>query len=129
MIGLVCFCQSKTAYEMRISDWSSDVCSSDLVLRHVLDHHRRGRREAGERDQPGIRPRVRPRPVAGGDDVENGVEMPAAAPPLPPPFGMPARALGAHELTPRRSAQHGLDARPGPLHGHVMTPRGRERTY
>src|SRR3546814_16507391 len=22
----------KTAYEMRISDWSSDVCSSDLVL-------------------------------------------------------------------------------------------------
>src|SRR3546814_6545549 len=22
-----------TAYEMRISDWSSDVCSSDLVLR------------------------------------------------------------------------------------------------
>src|SRR3546814_15489730 len=22
----------KTAYEMRISDWSSDVCSSDLIL-------------------------------------------------------------------------------------------------
>src|SRR3546814_4378818 len=40
-IGLfVCFKQ-KTAYEMRISDWSSDVCSSDLhqprellLLRH-----------------------------------------------------------------------------------------------
>src|SRR3546814_798320 len=29
----VCFCcvKQKTAYEMRISDWSSDVCSSDLV--------------------------------------------------------------------------------------------------
>src|SRR3546814_12768672 len=27
-----CFKQ-KTAYEMRISDWSSDVCSSDLQLR------------------------------------------------------------------------------------------------
>src|SRR3546814_2768761 len=26
----ICFKQ-KTAYEMRISDWSSDVCSSDLV--------------------------------------------------------------------------------------------------
>src|SRR3546814_4365070 len=26
-----CFKQ-KTAYEMRISDWSSDVCSSDLLL-------------------------------------------------------------------------------------------------
>src|SRR3546814_6960422 len=24
------FCKQKTAYEMRISDWSSDVCSSDL---------------------------------------------------------------------------------------------------
>src|SRR3546814_16228075 len=25
------FCKRKTAYEMRISDWSSDVCSSDLA--------------------------------------------------------------------------------------------------
>src|SRR3546814_5116291 len=25
-----CFFTKKTAYEMRISDWSSDVCSSDL---------------------------------------------------------------------------------------------------
>src|SRR3546814_494630 len=25
------FCKHKTAYEMRISDWSSDVCSSDLT--------------------------------------------------------------------------------------------------
>src|SRR3546814_8203987 len=34
--GIVCDCllifffKQKTAYEMRISDWSSDVCSSDL---------------------------------------------------------------------------------------------------
>src|SRR3546814_10914981 len=27
--------KEKTAYEMRISDWSSDVCSSDLL--HTLD--------------------------------------------------------------------------------------------
>src|SRR3546814_13681603 len=27
-----CFCKQKTAYEMRISDWSSDVCSSDLAF-------------------------------------------------------------------------------------------------
>src|SRR3546814_2129486 len=27
------FFKQKTAYEMRISDWSSDVCSSDLVAR------------------------------------------------------------------------------------------------
>src|SRR3546814_7833304 len=35
--GLICSCfffffKQKTAYEMRISDWSSDVCSSDLIL-------------------------------------------------------------------------------------------------
>src|SRR3546814_2607643 len=32
LCGLVCFFffKQKTAYEMRISDWSSDVCSSDL---------------------------------------------------------------------------------------------------
>src|SRR3546814_658358 len=29
------FFKQKTAYEMRISDWSSDVCSSDLLLREV----------------------------------------------------------------------------------------------
>src|SRR3546814_9679049 len=30
------FFKQKTAYEMRISDWSSDVCSSDLPLRQRL---------------------------------------------------------------------------------------------
>src|SRR3546814_10907271 len=30
------FFKQKTAYEMRISDWSSDVCSSDLG--HAADH-------------------------------------------------------------------------------------------
>src|SRR3546814_6995793 len=43
MIGVFCcsvsicvvffFFKQKTAYEMRISDWSSDVCSSDLVAK------------------------------------------------------------------------------------------------
>src|SRR3546814_8285459 len=28
------FFKQKTAYEMRISDWSSDVCSSDLKIVH-----------------------------------------------------------------------------------------------
>src|SRR3546814_6838904 len=28
------FFKQKTAYEMRISDWSSDVCSSDLLFAH-----------------------------------------------------------------------------------------------
>src|SRR3546814_9036368 len=31
MLFLVFFFKQKAAYEMRISDWSSDVCSSDLL--------------------------------------------------------------------------------------------------
>src|SRR3546814_3861067 len=31
MFSVFCFFKQKTAYEMRISDWSSDVCSSDLI--------------------------------------------------------------------------------------------------
>src|SRR3546814_8890317 len=30
-VSIFFFFKQKTAYEMRISDWSSDVCSSDLV--------------------------------------------------------------------------------------------------
>src|SRR3546814_17299073 len=30
--SVVFFFKQKTAYEVRISDWSSDVCSSDLVI-------------------------------------------------------------------------------------------------
>src|SRR3546814_8182700 len=33
---LLFFVKQKTAYEMRISDWSSDVCSSDLWVLPVL---------------------------------------------------------------------------------------------
>src|SRR3546814_5861939 len=31
LFGYFFFFKQKTAYEMRISDWSSDVCSSDLL--------------------------------------------------------------------------------------------------
>src|SRR3546814_248347 len=53
------FCKQKTAYELRISDWSSDVCSSDLALDQAgVDR----RRERGivERDR-----QVRPVGLAG----------------------------------------------------------------
>src|SRR3546814_7222992 len=33
LMDLIFFFKQKTAYEMRISDWSSDVCSSDLLAR------------------------------------------------------------------------------------------------
>src|SRR3546814_7548736 len=44
------FFKQKTAYEVRISDWSSDVCSSDLVRR--LEAMRRAMRSV-ERDVDG----------------------------------------------------------------------------
>src|SRR3546814_4189992 len=37
------FFKQKTAYEMRISDWSSDVCSSDLHDQDVMAVEGRGR--------------------------------------------------------------------------------------
>src|SRR3546814_9668306 len=51
-MGCVCigdwsffFFKQKTAYEMRISDWSSDVCSSDL---HILNDVEQCRGNDGE---------------------------------------------------------------------------------
>src|SRR3546814_1886820 len=39
--GAFFFFKQKTAYEMRISDWSSDVCSSDRAQQgHVVDEVR-----------------------------------------------------------------------------------------
>src|SRR3546814_15205070 len=65
MIFVVFFFKQKTAYEMRISDWSSDVCSSDLGIADLLgdgdpDPHRRiivaarprQQHEAGHRRAP-----------------------------------------------------------------------------
>src|SRR3546814_18973314 len=44
MVFFVFFFKQKTAYEMRISDWSSDVCSSDLAVARAdfVDFYARG---------------------------------------------------------------------------------------
>src|SRR3546814_1003086 len=44
---MVFFCKQKTAYESRISDWSSDVCSSDLCSARLLG---RGRLPKNDRE-------------------------------------------------------------------------------
>src|SRR3546814_8231582 len=56
------FFKQKTAYEMRISDWSSDVCSSDLGAR--LSRHARSSRRAHPRDPDRLAFRV-----DGGDGI------------------------------------------------------------
>src|SRR3546814_20442804 len=43
----VCFVKQKTAYEMRISDWGSDVCSSDLCTGHRRQRRHRARHGGG----------------------------------------------------------------------------------
>src|SRR3546814_5128415 len=62
---VVFFFKQKTAYEMRISDWSSDVCSSDLP-RHCNDC-----------DAPGL--------------IAASAGSVAAAPALPPTVSVDAR--------------------------------------
>src|SRR3546814_19461591 len=85
--------KQKTAYEMRISDWSSDVCSSDLpeATRQPVDivaqragggaearigHHQRPRRVIGETDAeqgaPGVAADLRARDDRGDLVREHG---------------------------------------------------------
>src|SRR3546814_5973011 len=48
---VILFFKQKTAYEMRISDWSSDVCSSDLSPaddKRFSGSRRHGRGSAGD---------------------------------------------------------------------------------
>src|SRR3546814_11055087 len=70
-VGLCLFLKQKTAYEMRISDWSSDVCSSDLAafaasgVEEQRDHV--VAEAAPQRRRPHVfavelQPAVRPRP-------------------------------------------------------------------
>src|SRR3546814_18627133 len=49
------FFKKKTAYEMRISDWSSDVCSSDLAARPAGEEvgEGKGQHHAAHRDHGG----------------------------------------------------------------------------
>src|SRR3546814_892224 len=59
------FFKQETAYEMRISDWSSDVCSSDRPRHHAAGHR------PAEREPAEIAPRHRrhrPCRRAGGQD-------------------------------------------------------------
>src|SRR3546814_5347385 len=64
------FFKQKTAYEMRISDWSSDVCSSDLQAPRVVGGNLQRNRTDGRRDNEH---RDRTRRVVGGDLQRNRV--------------------------------------------------------
>src|SRR3546814_13425820 len=73
---LIFFFKQKTAYERRISDWSSDVCSSDLYLAGGIEEHDADTRPIGARIA-GMRRRHCVR--CGAGSAETG----ASAMPLP----------------------------------------------
>src|SRR3546814_16511313 len=98
-VFLFFFFKQKTAYEMRISDWSSDVCSSDLHARHYRRERRLLHRQDLLRDHPLILQR---RAAAGGGErgaVEDGLRR------VDGEFG-------------QQNRQGGLAPGTGPLGGH-----------
>src|SRR3546814_10482568 len=85
---LLTLCKQMTVYEMRISDWSSDVCSSDLLLARLFP--RLGYRRAAGRDHP----------VARGSDHPSEREARQGARP---------RRAADHHLGAARAAVHAPD--------------------
>src|SRR3546814_7987564 len=69
------FFKQKTAYEMRISDWSSDVCSSDLQKRFEINGHRA--RPCRQRSSAAV---WRRRGAAGRASGHQGLRFPCPRP-------------------------------------------------
>src|SRR3546814_7265661 len=115
------FFKQKTAYEMRISDWSSDVCSSDLCsgrsrrscrgTRGVRPGARApGRRAAARPPSPRYAPAAAPRPR---EQDRAGGRRSGIPPPHPPGSAAPRRRSRSPRRRPAcevieidRSAEH-----------------------
>src|SRR3546814_17605094 len=78
---MYCFFKQKTAYEMRISDWSSDVCSSDLS------------RPAGHHRDPDLRPAAGGAAAPGRHSSIRAGRPPRLGAPLPRPLAARRRDL------------------------------------
>src|SRR3546814_8810848 len=77
---LIFFFKQKTAYEMRISDWSSDVCSSDLHLAartsYGVEMHRRQPLPVQKRRRDRINVRITDdEGVSGISGVSHGIAL------------------------------------------------------
>src|SRR3546814_9718736 len=109
--GYMCvfFFKQKTAYEMRISDWSSDVCSSDLERPGPAVHARRPRGTAAE-----LHGGAAVGPVAPGPGDARGVRR-------------AARCAAAHAREAGRAGGAGGTAR-GTAGGHAGRTKSEEHT-
>src|SRR3546814_19897842 len=70
----VFFFKQKTAYEMRISDWSSDVCSSDLSLAPMNTDTRSGWSSSARGNCSRVRCRTRRLRTARSEERRVGKE-------------------------------------------------------
>src|SRR3546814_8121112 len=68
------FFKQKTAYEMRISDWSSDVCSSDLKGANypLTPRYRRCKRQSHKDMKIVARAPIPPPPISVTPDLDPG---------------------------------------------------------
>src|SRR3546814_14050465 len=121
------FFKQKTAYELRISDWSSDVCSSDLLQR--ADHHQDPDQRGHEADSPVAVEAQGPTTfaaagdehhrdqVAGTHHEQTAAEEPAARH-RPPPRRLqtPAAVVHQHVHDPHRPPATPAPAPPPPPH-------------
>src|SRR3546814_11213398 len=110
------FFKQKTAYEMRISDWSSDVCSSDLAAPAGLCCHRPVLRSSCPEPPPDRRPN--PAEDRHGYWTEWQPSWLAGSEPCAPRRRHPARAL----LPPNPC---GSRKTPGALESVAPAPRDR----
>src|SRR3546814_11429024 len=96
---MIVFFKQKTAYEMRISDWSSDVCSSDLanVERPML---------AVGKDVNAVGHRLAPMPMGPGDKPRDDSGMYSLKTKKPVP------RFGGRSAAPFRKIPGGASARP-----------------
>src|SRR3546814_15320245 len=111
------FFKQKTAYEMRISDWSSDVCSSDLLARRrrvvVIAHYRlkvfkrNGLLENGIRTQEKLVVPMAYAETGEPDAVLVYVDQRFSDIPMPAPTWMRPTARAGAPPAPRRTAEIG----------------------
>src|SRR3546814_18027751 len=114
MCVTVFFFKQKTAYDMRISDWSSDVCSSYLLVRNAEHPSCHGQRLSRPATQPRHRSRARLVPLGRSPGerrrrklARRTCDLPDFAGVMPPPrpFGKNSGASKSPPHVPYRPSR------------------------
>src|SRR3546814_3635924 len=100
-VALFFFFKQKTAYEMRISDWSSDVCSSDLFASRPMPDSSRHR----EYGYIGIHSRRELESGSAGNRADTGTGLRASSGAKPSAKNADRRVAGLISLTGGQDGQ------------------------